>query len=81
MGRQGYMCVVLIIEGFKSQCKPRAFLCRKTLPLGCKAYHPQREFASTPPQWGVKMATWTRCPILHSPPQTAVPLSQYLITS
>ena len=27
------MCVVLKTAGFKSQYKPRAFLCRKTLPL------------------------------------------------
>ena len=27
------MCVVLKISGFKSKCKPRAFLFRKTLPL------------------------------------------------
>ena len=60
------MCVVLKIAGFKSQYKPVAFLCRKTLPLVCKAYHLQREFARTPPHWGVRMATWTRCPI-HTP--------------
>ena len=27
------MCVVLKIAGFKYQCKPRAFLCRKNLPM------------------------------------------------
>ena len=27
------MCVVLKISGFKYQCKPMAFICRKTLPL------------------------------------------------
>ena len=79
--RQGCVCVVLKIAGFKSQCKPRAFFCRKTLPPGFKAYHLQRDFASTPPQWGVRMATWTRFPILYTPPQNFIPFSQYLITS
>ena len=79
--RKGCVCVVLKITGFKSQCKPRAFLCMETLPPGCKAYHLQRDFDRTPPQWGASMATWNRCLILHSPPQTAAPLSQYLITS
>ena len=79
--RQGCVYVVLKISGFKYQWKPRAFLCRKTLPPGYKAYHLQMEFASTALQWREMMATWTRCPILYAPPQTAVPLSKYLITS
>ena len=61
--RHSSVCVVLKIAGFKSQCKPRDFLCRKTLPQGCKAYHLQRGFAITPPHWGASIATWTRCPI------------------
>ena len=77
--RQGFVCVVLLIAGFKSQYKPRDFLCRKTLPPWFNAYHMQREFSSTPPQWGARVATWTRCPILHAPPQTYIPLSQYTI--
>ena len=51
--RQSCVCVVLKIAGFKSQCKPRAFLCRKNLPPGCKAYNLQGGFVSTPPKWGV----------------------------
>ena len=69
------------IAGFKSQYKPKAFLCSKTLPQGYKAYRLRREFASTPPQWSARMATWTRFPILYAPPQTAIPIYQYLITS
>ena len=35
--RQGCVCVVLKIAGFKYQCKPRDFLYSKTFPPGCKA--------------------------------------------
>ena len=57
------VCVVLKTAGFKSKCKPRAFLRSKTIPPWWKAYHLQREFDSTPPQWGARMATRTRRPI------------------
>ena len=30
---QGCVCVVLKIAGFKYKCKPRAFICMKSLPL------------------------------------------------
>ena len=40
--RQGCVCLVLKIAAFKSKCKPRTFLCKKTLPPGCKLYHLQR---------------------------------------
>ena len=30
---QGYLCVVKKIAGFNYQCKTRALLCRKALPL------------------------------------------------
>ena len=61
--KQGCVCIVLNIAGFKSQCKPRVLLCMKTLPPGWKAYHLQGDFASTSPQWGVSTATWTKWPI------------------
>ena len=70
-GKAKIVCGAKKCAGFKSQSKSKLPFAGKALPLGCIAAYLQREFASIPPQWGAGMATWTRCPILHAPQQTA----------
>ena len=79
-GKGKVVCGAKKRVGFKYQCKPKALLCRKTFPTGCKEDHLQKDFASTPPQWCAGMATRTKCPILHAPQHASVHQSLYIIT-